>query len=46
LNKEHLPYLTAILIVFLMFTPIVAAAEDNNQDNSPEYQNVILNEAY
>jgi hypothetical protein len=29
-----------------MFSPIVVAAGDNNQDNSLEYQNVTVNETY
>ena len=45
MNKE-LPYFTAILLVLPMFSLIVVAAEDNNQDNSLEYQNVTVNETY
>ncbi len=46
MNKEHLPYLAAILILLPMFSLIVIGAENNNQDNSPEYRNVTVNEAY
>jgi rhodanese-related sulfurtransferase len=46
LNKEHLPYFAAILIVLPMFSLIVVAAENNSQDNSLEYRNVTVNEAY
>jgi rhodanese-related sulfurtransferase len=46
LNKEHLPYFAAILILLPMFSLIVVGAENNNQDNSLEYQNVTVNEAY
>jgi hypothetical protein len=46
LNKEHLPYFAAILIILPMFSMIVIAAEDNNQNNSLEYRNVTVNEAY
>ena len=46
MNKEHLPYFAAILILFPMFSLIGVVAENNNQDNSLEYQNVTVNEAY
>jgi len=46
LNKEHLPYFAAILIVLPMLSLIVVGAENNNQDNSFEYRNVSVNEAY
>jgi len=46
LNKEHLPYFAAILIVLPLLSLIVVGAEDNNQDNSFEYRNVSVNEAY
>jgi hypothetical protein len=46
LNKEHLPYFGAILILLPMFSRIIVGAENNNQDNSPEYRNVTVNEAY
>jgi rhodanese-related sulfurtransferase len=46
LNKEHLPYFAAILILFPMFSLIGVVAENNNKDNSLEYQNVTVNEAY
>ncbi len=46
MNKQHLPYFAAILIVPLMFSQIVIAAEDSNQDKSFEYKNVTVNEAY
>ena len=46
MNKEHLPYFAAILILFPMFSLIVVGAENNNQNNSPEYRNVTVNEAY
>ena len=46
MNKEHLPYFAAILILFPMFSLIGVVAENNNKDNSLEYQNVTVNEAY
>jgi len=46
LNKEHLPYFAAILILLPMFSLIVVGAENHDQDNSLEYQNVTINEAY
>ena len=46
MNKEHLPYFAAILIVLPMLSLIVVGAENNNQDNSFEYRNVSVNEAY
>jgi len=46
LNKEHLPYFAAIIILLPMFSMIVVGAENNNQDNSLEYRNVTVNEAY
>jgi len=46
LNKGYLPYFAAILILLPMFSLIVVGAENNNQDNSPEYRNVTVNEAY
>jgi rhodanese-related sulfurtransferase len=46
LNKEHLQYFAAILILLQMFSLIVVGAENNDQDNSLEYQNVTINEAY
>ena len=42
MNKEHLSYFAAILIVLPMFSLIVVGSEDN----SLEYQNVTVNEAY
>ncbi len=46
MNKEHLPYFAAILILLPMFSLIVVGAENNDQDNSLEYQNVTVTEAY
>ena len=46
MNKEHLPYFAAVLILLPMFSLIVVGAENNDQDNSLEYQNVTVNEAY
>jgi rhodanese-related sulfurtransferase len=46
LNKEYLPYFAVILFLLPMFSMIVVEAENNNQDNSLEYQNVTVNEAY
>ena len=46
LNKEHLPYFAAIIILLPMFSMIVVGAENNNQDNSLECRNVTVNEAY
>jgi rhodanese-related sulfurtransferase len=46
LDKEHLPYFAAMLILLPMFSLIVVGAENNNQNNSLEYQNVTVNEAY
>jgi rhodanese-related sulfurtransferase len=44
LNKQNLSYFATILIVPLMFSQIVIAAEDSNQTN--QYKNVTANEAY
>ena len=46
MNKEHLPYFAVIFILLPMFSMIVVEAENNKQDNSFEYQNVTVNEAY
>lgn len=46
MNKEHLPYFAAILMLLPMFSLIVVRTENHDQDNSLEYQNVTINEAY
>ena len=46
MNKEHLSYSAAVLILLSMFSLIVVGEENNNQNNFPEYRNVTVNEAY
>lgn len=51
MNKQYLPFLAAILIVFLIFSQGVIAVEAKNKDNfgcpvPGGYQNVTASEAY